>query len=163
MCDLRTRVGYTTSGPLETTYNHRKTLSCLFTLEEPMRVRLSTPIYNEESPAHVLDPNTWYEACESDTAADSYDVKHGQRWITDLPASLLNVRQVPDNEWENLGLGPMADVTGGRPVPLNTPLVECPVGHQRRVTLTEQTHLCEECERSYGINWERPAAPGRRA
>lgn len=114
------------------------------------------------SPASTLDPNRWYEARQSDGSDDLYDVKLDGERLAGLPASLFDVRTVPDDEWEHFGLGPMANVTGGRPVPAVTPLVECPIGHRRRTAYSEQTETrlrCDECGRDYAIDWNRE--PGR--
>lgn len=84
------------------------------------------------------------------------------RWIAGLSSSLFDVRRVPDNEWENLGLKPMADTTGGQAARFPTQLVECPEGHQRRVTHDEHGQLefpCGECGRVYQIDWDRPPRP----
>lgn len=59
--------------------------------------------------------------------------------------------------WTVLGLGPMQQIDPGEPIPTTTPLVECPEGHKRRVTLREQTQdrlECPECEATYPVVWE---------
>lgn len=58
-----------------------------------------------------------------------------------------------DLQWEWIGLGPFKEQPDGEPSHYATPLVRCPLGHERRLSETEvgdAAWRCSECGCSYG-------------
>lgn len=61
-----------------------------------------------------------------------------------------------EKRWKVLGIGPLQEQTDSEPIKHQTALIECPLGHDRRATLQEQTESviwCEKCGQSYEIDW----------